>query len=338
MAETVDTGAADATESVDTAPDADPVKEAIGPDDKTVDAAEADAAETVKQAFTPFKKKLKTKSGEKEVEYKTEEELVRDLQRGRYMAEEREAAAKERTEAAKERAEAKAQKEAVAELLTMLKDPRQAKQVYRHLGVDPTEMSKAMLKEAIEEQAMTPAERELAELKAWREQKLQEEQEAQQKQDAEKLTRAEQEQLDYYGNVITNVLKKVGISPASGEATEAARRIAWKIEQQLMHEEDLSEDELADAYMEDLRSEHTSLFKGAEGRALFEMLGEDGLKKVNEYAASRLKKTPSVLKPSPGGAKGTQEVMKFKNKAEREAYWSKLEEIAEREREARGGE
>jgi hypothetical protein len=275
--------------------------------------------------FLPKKRKFKVKGKEVEVEYKTEEEELRDLQRGRYMAQEREEADKERAEARKDKEEAHALKSQMAELLRMLRDPKQARQVYKQLGADPTEVSKAMLQDWLEEQQMTPEQRELAELKRWKAEQAEAQEKAKKESETAEMTRMEEEQFDLIGKRLYGALQKMGIPPGSPEASEAVKRMAWKMEQANARKQDLdvSDDVLLDSLREDYRNEHKTFYSKLSGQELFEMLGEEGLKKVSEYSAGR-QKTPGTIQrggKAPATANGAP---KFKSLKETLAHYEKL--------------
>ncbi len=249
------------------------------------------------------------------------------------------AIAKERADLAKERAEAAKEREQAKEALKALSDPRRAKEILKALGVDSNAHAKEWLKEYIEEKELEQKDPEKLELlRAKRElDKLKADQEERTKAEEAKAYEAEvQNEMASLGKRVSGALKKAGFEDFQGdEVNETVKRLVFKMMVATQNGEDISDDEMVEGLKDEYRKEHTRLYKSSGGKDLYEMLGEEGVKKVNAYALSLSKPTATSRSSGQPGQKEKNGNLSFKSASERAAYMEKLREIALKEEEER---
>jgi hypothetical protein len=252
-----------------------------------------------------FKAALKIKGKDQELDY-DEETLVRDLQRGRYMSQEREEIEKRALGIAAEKEQAQAHINQSKALLEALKDPVQARQIYKAIGIDPVGHAKAWAKEYVEEQELDPRERAYRE----RERALAEKEEKYQKDEQLKAQEEETRQLEsskeQFATRLLGALKKSGFESDSAAGNVAVQRLAFKLRNSLKANLETTDEDLVESLREDYKQEHQSLYKMSSGKDLFELLGDDNLKKVNEYALSMVNGPKTLASPSAPGKKAPE--------------------------------
>jgi hypothetical protein len=227
----------------------------------------AEKGETAAQAEAR-KWKLKVNGKEREV---TEEELLSGYNRAE--------AAEERF---KEAAMTKKQAEEFVNMLkkdpiALLKDPR--------LGHDVRMIAEKYLLEQMQEEMLTPEQKELkeakAKLKAYEDQKRAIEQEQMKARDKE-LT--EKYTADYSNQIIK------ALNENSLPKTEyTVKRIAYYMHLGLQKGLNLSASDVADKVKQDYINEQKALFAAADGGTLVQLLGEDAANKLRKWDVSRVK-------------------------------------------------
>jgi hypothetical protein len=252
-----------------------------------------------------YKYKLNIKGQEEEVEY-DEQSLVKELQKARAASKIREEAARYRQEADQEKAQIAQEREQFKQIVEALKNPQSARQLLRQIGTPLEELSKAELEDYIQQQQMTPEQRELQQLRSWKQQQehYQQQQEQQrQQQEYEQQVQAAQEQ--FAGRIVA-AMTKLGLSENDARSSgELAQRLAFKLEQALnAGYSDITPDELAEEVLQDLQEQHRVLYGKLPGDKIFQMWGEEGLKKAQQYATSRVPQVPSVDNPPKKAATG----------------------------------
>ncbi len=284
---------------------------------------------------TPEQRRMKLKLNvygkEEEKEY-TEEEIVKEMQKGR-------AASKIRDEAAREMQQWKAQQSQVEQeragykqLIEALKDPNQARQILKHIGTPIEQLSQAALQEYVDYQQLTPEQRELQELRNWRSQEQERQQKAQKAQEAADYEQRVEHQKQQFSGKIVGAMQKLGISETDARSSrEAAHRLTYKLHAAHQVGYDPTPEELAEEFLEDLKEEHRTFYGKLPGEQIFQMWGEDGLKKAQEYATGRIKQVPSVGNPPPPateqGALSIKTLKDFKGPNARQEYFDYVDSI-----------
>lgn len=221
-------------------------------------------------APNPNLHKVKIDGAELEVPY---EELVSGYQ-----------TRKASDKAFREGAEIRKQAEQLVQLLksdpiSVLADPR--------LGLDVRKIAEEYLAAQIGDELMDPKERELRDLKKWRE--------AREKEDNEKLTRAQQEENDrltqeHIGSYSNGIIEALESSQLPKNAT-CVKRMAYYMHEGLKRGLELSPKDVVGLVREDFENDFRSLYGSADGEVLLGLLGEEGANKIRKHDLSRLKQT-----------------------------------------------
>lgn len=263
-----------------------------------------------------YKYKLKINGQDEEVEY-DEPTLVKELQKSRAASKIREEAARLRQEAQQEAAKVEQERQQFKQIVEALKNPQTARQLLRQIGTPMEALAQTELEDFIKQQQMTPEQRELHELRNWRKQQeetFQRQQQEQQQREYEAQVQAFQEQ---FSSRIVGAMTKLGLTEADARASgEVAQKLAFKLQQAIDAGYDMTPDELAEELREDIRESHRVLYGKLPPNELFSLFGEEGLKKAQEYATSRVPQVPSVDNPPKSAAAPTSEVPKFRTRQE----------------------
>lgn len=223
--------------------------------------------------------KLKTKHGE---------ESIDDLDRLVHLASKGYGSDKSFEEAKRLREETAAE----AKKLEAFKsgDPKVIRAALRELGLKPETiraMSEDELYEAIQSEQMTPEQRELAELKAWKAK-----QEEAQKTEAQKAEEAAQKETDEreYGRLQSLFAESLQKTGAPQNAYPWLMQRMAKLEQRNMEAGILSTpDDLAAEAMDSVRAEQASVTKDMSGEDLIGWLGDEAIKKINKAVIAKLR-------------------------------------------------
>ncbi len=278
-----------------------------------------------------YKLKLNVYGKEEEKEY-TEEEIVKDMQKGRAASKIREEAARERAQVQQEQQQIAQEREQYRQLITALKDPVTARQILKHVGNPIEQMSQQALQEYVDYQNLTPEQRELQELRSWRSQEEQRQQKAQHEQQQAQFEREVEQHKQQFASTIVGAMQKLGISEQDARSSrEVAQRLAFKLQSANQVGYQPTAEELAEELMDDMKEEHRSFYGKLPGEQIFNMWGEDGLKKAQEYATSRIKQVPSVGNPPPpaeGQAPlGIKTLKDFKGPNARQEYFEYVDNL-----------
>lgn len=229
---------------------------------------------------TPAEKKiwkLKADGEEFEFDASDEEAIKREIMKAR--------GANKRFQSA---AELKKQAET---FFNMMKDPQQLRKVLEdpRVGVDVKKFAQEYLWEKIQDEQLTPEQREQREkdreLEEYRQQKAKQEQERVEREKAERVSRMEQS----YEQKITKALEMGGIPKT--HATVA--RMADYLEKALNYNLDLSPEELVQHVRNDYLSDFSSVLSAADGEQLLALIGEANAEKLRQADLKRLKSTQS---------------------------------------------
>lgn len=248
------------------------------------DIPKGEAAEKIKQdavsAMTPAERKIyKLKDGDEEFDYDAsdEEQVKRDLMKIR--------AADKRFQSG---AELKKQAETFFE---MIKDPAQLRKVLAdpRVGVDVKKFAEDYLWEQIQEEQLSPEQRELKRLKAI-------EAETQQAKEVEK-TAAEKREAEQrrsvfaqqYEATIVEALEVGGLP----KTHETVGRMAYFLEKAIDNNLDLSAKELVQQVRKDLHDDFQSILSAADGEQMRALIGEANLEKLRKSDLQRLKSAQS---------------------------------------------
>jgi len=249
--------------------------------DQTTEQAIAEAAQGGQGALTKEeareairKYKLKVDGEEVEVD---EDELKRGYSHQR-------AANKRMQEAVKK-------ERATQQLIELMKDKGGLLRAVQALGHDPRKLAEEILSEHLELETLDPVERELRMTKKQLEEYNNREQaraEAEKKKHADTL---KQKFAKQYSEQFVEALKGAKLP----QTKETVQRMAKYVKDYAQVGMEITAAEAAKLVYEDLVSTHRSVYKETEAEQLVRLLGEDGLKKIREYEASRLKDPASKL-------------------------------------------
>lgn len=252
----------------------------------------AKPAETVPQATppkpeTPAEKEIvRFKANGKMVEF-TKDELIRRASKD-FAGDEKLAAAA-------------AEKKRISQMLKVLESDDGILELAKAMGRDPDALLENHLKRRQELAAMTPEQREIAELRAEKARIEQEKAELAQKQEAEQRQAVEKQVWAKVEAEAMSVLDKVDLG-GMGKA-EALYLLADAAEASLAHDLDLTPEELAaevqsriDASRETLANK---MRKGLTGDKLLTHLGQDVVNAVLQAAIARLKGGQKIVPPKP---------------------------------------
>lgn len=169
-------------------------------------------------------------------------------------------------------------------------DPKKIRAALREMGV-PVEAIRAMseeeLYEAIQAEQMTPEQKELAELKAWK--AKQEEQAQKTKAEQEQAAQKEADEREYQRleQLFAGALQKTGAP---------ARSFPWLMQRMAKLEErnatsgiESTPEDLASEALNDVRAEQSAITKDMTGEDLISWLGEDAVKRINKAVVAKLR-------------------------------------------------
>lgn len=316
------------TSSVDTSV---PVSTSTGKPSSTLNETPASTPTPTGQDLTPgekataeakkYKFKLNIKGQEEDAEY-DEQSLIKELQKSRAASKIREEAARDRDLARQETAQIAQEREQFKQVIEALKNPQTARQLLRQIGTPLEDLSRAELEEFVQLQQMSPEQRELHELRNWKQQQQQQVEQQRQQQAHKEYEAQVQAAQEQFSSRIVGAMQKLGLTETDARASgEIAQRLAFKLEQSLNAGWDMTPDELAEELMQDMQEQHRALYGKLPGEKIFKLWGEEGLKKAQEFATQRVPHVPSLDNPQrPQGSQSTQEpastIPKFKTRKE----------------------
>lgn len=263
--ETIDAGSMD-TGAESSAPIENENQDVVNENEQVQDEKQA-AKET-----QSFKKKLKLKvDGEEiedEIDFNDEEGLKRKLQLSY--------AAKKRME------EAKAAKAKAFEIIKAFEeDPSN---VFKKLGPKGREAAERYLLEQIQEEMLDPKDKELRDLKKFKEEIEKERETAKEAAKRKELEAQEAKYAEDFQKTIISALDKSGLP----KSPESIKRMAQVMSKNLELGLELTPDELAHEVKNDLQGMLKSLIKEASGDQLVAMFGEDIANRIRKYDIQKL--------------------------------------------------
>lgn len=263
--ETVETGGA-----VESAPEStEVINEQVEQQDE---GQEAQEQVEKKEAQQSFKKKLKLKvDGEEiedEIDFNDEEGLKRKLQLSY--------AAKKRME------EAKAAKSKAFEIIKAFEeDPAN---VFRKLGPKGREAAERFLLEQIQEEMLDPKDKELRDLKKYKEQVEAEKEQSKKEREKQALAEQEAKYAQEFQKTIIDALGKSGLP----KSPEMVKRFARIMQKNLELGLELTADDLVDEVKSDITSIIKSIVGEADGDHLINLFGEDVANKIRKSDIRKL--------------------------------------------------
>jgi len=264
--ETVETGGA-----VESAPES---TEVVNEQVETQDEGQVTETQAEKKAEIPqaLKKKLKLKvDGEEiedEIDFNDEEGLKRKLQLSY--------AAKKRME------EAKAAKAKAFEIIKAFEeDPAN---VFKKLGPKGREAAERFLLEQLQEEAMDPKDKELRDLKKYKEEMEAEKERIKAEREKQALAEQEAKYAQEFQKTIIDALGKSGLP----KSPEMVKRFASIMQKNLELGLELTADDLVDEVKSDITSIIKSIVGEADGDHLINLFGEDVANKIRKSDIRKL--------------------------------------------------
>jgi hypothetical protein len=236
---------------------------------------ESQEGETTKeQQVQSMIRKLKLKVDGEEIEedydLSNQDQLIRDLQLAR--------AAKKRMAEAQE-----AKRKAFDIAQQFEKDPVS---ILERLGDKGYETAEKMLLKKIQQEMMTPEQRELAELKSRLERFEAQEKAAKEAEERQKQDEIEDRYRQQFQTTIIGALEKAGLP----KTPRIAQRMAQLLQYNINLGYDLTPEELAHEAKKEFSELFGALSKDAEAEQLLNLIGKDAYKKLNKHQIDILKK------------------------------------------------
>jgi hypothetical protein len=283
----VNTGGSDAA-STDTSVDSGVTTES----QESGDATPKEAAKAIQAIKERFKYKIDGEDIEEEIDLNDKESLRQRLQKG-YAADKR-------------MSEARAAKQKALDIVKQFEeDPAN---VFKRLGPKGREAAEKFLLEQIQDDMLSPEEKDMRMTKA--ELAKYQAKEAKAKEDAEKseMSVREKKYADDFQATIIGALEKAGLP----KKPELVKRMAKLLSDNLANGLELTADDLAGLVKSDKTSEIKALIQGLDGDQLIALFGEDIANSIRKSDLRRLREkqssvfqertplgaTPQVKKPS----------------------------------------
>lgn len=262
--ETVETGGA-----VESAPESTEVNNEVETQDE---GQEGQEQVEKKEAQQSYKKKLKLKvDGEEiedEIDFNDEEGLKRKLQLSY--------AAKKRME------EAKAAKAKAFEIIKAFEeDPAN---VFKKLGPKGREAAERFLLEQLQEESMDPKDKELRDLKKYKEEMEAEKERIKAEREKQALAEQEAKYVQEFQKTIIDALSKSGLP----KSPEMVKRFASIMQKNLELGLELTADDLVEEVKSDITSIIKSIVGEADGDHLINLFGEDVANKIRKSDIRKL--------------------------------------------------
>jgi hypothetical protein len=272
MSEVESTGAAINTEST-----------AISPNGESNDGVETQESENqdgvktakpqtpVQKRIEKFKFKIDGEETEEEVDLDDRENLQKELQLAR--------AAKKRMAEAQD-----AKRKAFEIAQAFEKDPAS---ILRRLGAKGREAAEMFLLEHLQEEALTPEQKQYRQMQQELDGYRNKDKEAKERSEQERISKLESDQAQHYQSVIIEALEKSDLP----KSPENVKRMAFLLRQNLKLGLDLSPEELAQEAKNDVTSYLGSMFKNASAETIIKVFGPEILKKLRQHDIEQFKKT-----------------------------------------------
>lgn len=274
------------------------------------------APEAAKPAAPP-PVKVKYKQGEQEIEEDVPLDQLVEVYRNREPM---------RRAAYQKFEEAKRQRDEAARLVgTLKKDTRAA---LKEAGIDPLEWAEQVIAEHLQQEQMSPEQKEAAQLRKELEQFKAKEEEAKKAAEEKAAKEAEAKELDRISDLILETCKIEGMPPLKKGASGAlvVKQLAHILEAAEDRGLELSPAELAQAYKESVQTDFLGGLQGLQGAALLAAIPADLRKAIRaaELAAATGKTAAPAADPADGLRSEQSRRRKPMNAKELAAYHEKL--------------
>lgn len=191
-----------------------------------------------------------------------------------------------------------------------------------NLGIDMRKLAEDYLIQQMEEESLSPEQKELREAKS----KLQQFEEEKKAIETEREQAAAQElrqrHTENYTKDITQALETSGLP----RTEHTVKRMAYYMYQALLKGYDLSASDVADLVKQDYINEHKSLFGGIDGEMLLKLLGDDVANKIRKHDVSKIKNIEKQLsRPNQSNQEGVSKAPS--KKMTKDEWKAKLEEM-----------
>jgi hypothetical protein len=225
--------------------------------------------ESTQSMLKKFKLKVDGEEIEEEFDLSNEEALIKELQLAK--------AAKKRM------AEAQDAKRKAYELMQSIdQDPAN---MLKRLGPKGFEIAERLLLEKMQDEMLSPEEKNFRDMKRKLEAYEAQEKEMLAKQEQQKLESLEKEQAEHYQQVIIDALEKSGLP----KTAESAKRLAFLLHKNLQLGIELDAVDLAKEVKNEYTTNIQQLLKNATPEQLVELLDKDAVKKLRQYDTNQFK-------------------------------------------------
>lgn len=233
--------------------------------------SQAPAKQTKKEEPPKYKFKFKIDKEEREAEY-DHETTQRLIQKGL-------GADKRFNEIQHKAMELEKREAKIKEANSRLTDKQVRRQALRELGIDPVAFAEELLMEELEEQSLSPEERRIKELEAFKKQKEEEEKTLEEQYKAYQQEKEYKQIVTDLDSQITDILKTEGVE----KNLETVERILQYMRAAHASGQDLSVPEIVAKLKESSFSTLKSMVSGKKIDELAKILGEDTLKQLNDH-------------------------------------------------------
>lgn len=159
------------------------------------------------------------------------------------------------------------------------------------LGLDMRKLAEDYLIQQMEEESMTPEQRELKEAKSKLQQFEEEKKRIETEREAAVAQELRQRHTENYTKDITSALETSGLP----RTEHTVKRMAYYMHQALLKGYDLSAADVADLVKQDYINEQKALFGGLDGEMLLKLLGDDVANKIRKHDVSKIKNIEKQL-------------------------------------------
>ena len=192
--------------------------------------------------------------------------------------------------------EGKAARKQAEEFISMMKDKGQLKQALQKLGYDPRALAEEMLIAELEEEKLDPRDRELRDtktkLKTLEDLDKRQKEAVEAKRDAELKTKFAAD----YTKQFTDALGESKL-PAN---KQTVAKMAGYIHQSAKLGFKMTAIEAAQLVKEDIQAAHQALLGNSDADMLISLLGEDGIKKIQQHSIDKLRSPDKYLSTPQG--------------------------------------
>jgi len=158
--------------------------------------------------------------------------------------------------------------------------------VLKRLGPKGYELAEQLLLEKMQNEMMTPEQRQFNEMKTRLEQYERQEKEFNENKTKQEQSEVENRYAQEYQKTIISALDKTGLP----KTPEMAKRMAYLLRQNLQLGLDLDADDLADEMKKEALAYVSSLSKESSAESLINLLGADAIKKLRKHDVEQFKK------------------------------------------------